>query len=67
MALSQVVNVPHRGLGRKEFTAIRKLAREKNMTMYQVDIDNIKLTWEWLIFPPLCEYLGVSVWNIRGW
>ena len=37
LALSQVINIPHRGLGHQQFTALRKVAREKNMPMFQVD------------------------------
>ena len=36
LALSQVINIPHRGLGHQQFTALRKVAREKNMPMFQV-------------------------------
>ncbi|XP_015762098.1 PREDICTED: PCNA-interacting partner-like [Acropora digitifera] len=35
LALSQVINIPHRGLGHQQFTALRKVAREKNMPMFQ--------------------------------
>lgn len=37
LALSRVINIPHRGLGHQQFTALRKVAREKNMPMFQVD------------------------------
>ena len=36
LALSQAINIPHRGLAHQQFTALRKVAREKNMPMFQV-------------------------------
>lgn len=36
LALSQAINIPYRGLAHKQFTALRKVAREKNMPMFQV-------------------------------
>ena len=36
LALSQAINIPYRELAHKQFTALRKVAREKNMPMFQV-------------------------------
>ena len=36
LALSQAINIPHRDLAHKQFTVLRKVAREKNMPMFQV-------------------------------
>ena len=36
LALSQAINIPHRGLAHQQFTALRKVARDKNMPMFQV-------------------------------
>ena len=39
LALSQAINIPHRDLAHKQFTALRKVARERNMPMFQVSMD----------------------------
>lgn len=36
LALARVINTPDRELGVRKFTKIKRLAREKNMSMYQV-------------------------------
>ena len=36
LALAQVINVPDRGLAHRQFTVLRKVAREKKMPMFQV-------------------------------
>ena len=36
LALSQAINIPYRGLAHKQFTVLRKVARDKNMPMFQV-------------------------------
>lgn len=36
LALSQAINIPYRELAHKQFTALRKVARDKNMPMFQV-------------------------------
>ena len=39
LALSQAINIPHRDLAHKQFTVLRKVAREKNMPMFQVPLN----------------------------
>ena len=39
LALSQAINIPHRDLAHKQFTVLRKVAREKNMPMSQVTLN----------------------------
>lgn len=39
LALSQAINIPHRDLAHKQFTVLRKVAREKNMPMFQVQLN----------------------------
>lgn len=39
LALSQAINIPHRDLAHKQFTVLRKVAREKNMPMFQVTLN----------------------------
>ncbi|XP_068747987.1 PCNA-interacting partner-like isoform X1 [Montipora capricornis] len=41
LALSQAINIPHRGLAHQQFTALRKVAREKNMPMFQTAVSFI--------------------------
>jgi superfamily I DNA/RNA helicase len=36
LALARVINMPDRDLGVRKFTKIKRMAREKNMTMFQV-------------------------------
>ena len=38
IALACVIDVPSRGINHKTFTNIRKIAHEKNLSMYQVFI-----------------------------
>ena len=38
IALAYVIDVPSRGINHKTFTDIRKIAHEKNLSMYQVFI-----------------------------
>ena len=39
LALSQAINIPHRDLAHKKFTVLRKVAREKDMPMFQVPLN----------------------------
>ena len=39
LALSQAINIPHRDLAHKQFTVLRKVAREKNVPMFQVTLN----------------------------
>ena len=39
LALSQAINTPHRDLAHKQFTVLRKVAREKNMPVFQVQLN----------------------------
>ena len=39
LALSQAINIPHRDLAHKQFTVLRKVAREKNIPMFQVPLN----------------------------
>lgn len=39
LALSQAINIPHRDLAHKQFTVLRKVAREKNMPIFQVPLN----------------------------
>lgn len=39
LALSQAINIPHRDLAHKQFTVLRKVAREKDMPMFQVPLN----------------------------
>lgn len=39
LALSQAINIPHRDLAHKQFTVLRKVARENNMPMFQVPLN----------------------------
>ena len=39
LALSQAINIPHRNLAHKQFTVLRKVAREKNMPIFQVPLN----------------------------
>ena len=39
LALSQAINIPHRDLAHKQFTVLRKVAREKHMPMFQVTLN----------------------------
>lgn len=39
LALSQAINIPHRDLAHKQFTVLRKVARVKNMPMFQVPLN----------------------------
>lgn len=39
LALSQAINIPHRDLAHKQFTVLRKVARGKNMPVFQVTLN----------------------------
>lgn len=49
LALSQAINIPYRELAHKQFTALRKVAREKNMPMFQVSTSYVLASWHALI------------------
>lgn len=64
LALSQAINIPYRELAHKQFTALRKVARDKNMPMFQVS--TCYVNFYMIVFSCMaCFNPGLETWQSK--